>query len=183
MVERLVLFLGVFFPSFVVANELHHFTTVDDQSFIEFEAIQNNAPVKGQFKKIAVDVHFHPENLEESSVKAEVDINSIFTDHGEVESTLKTEEWLHNDEFPKAVFKSTKFEKIDDATYKALGGLTLKGHEEVIELIFSLDDFSKEKAQITGKVTLLRNLFGVGWKSTDSVKDDVHVTLKLTVKP
>jgi polyisoprenoid-binding protein YceI len=105
-------------------------------------------------------------------------MNSVNTTYSEVAATLKTPDWFDVKLFPQAIFKANKFTKTGDKTYKANGTLTIREKTEPVILTFTLDEYSKTNAHITGTTTLKRTLFGVGmgdWAKTDEIKDDIQV--------
>ena len=155
---------------------------VSKDSSLTFSAIQNDAPVTGTFKTFSGTIHFDPAELAASNVNIIVDMNSIETSYGEIATTLKTPDWFDVKLFPQAIFKANKFTKTGDKTYQANGSLTIRDKTEPVTLTFTLDEYSKTNARVTGTTTLKRTLFGVGqgdWSKTDEIKDDVHVKFTL----
>jgi len=155
---------------------------IPDQSFIKFTATQNNAPVSGTFKTFSADIHFDPTQLNASSVKVTINIDSLSTSYSDVATALKTAEWFDVKQFPRAVFQATQFTKIGDNIYRADGTLTIRDKTLPIALPFILERYSKTAAEATGKITIKRTQFNVGsgqWASTKEVKDDVQIELKI----
>ena len=50
---------------------------------------QNNSPVTGQFKNFTADIAFHPDALDQSKIRVDVDTNSVAASYNEVPATLK----------------------------------------------------------------------------------------------
>jgi len=151
---------------------------VSKDSNITFTAIQNNAPVSGQFKTFNGTIQFDPNDLKRSNVKIVVDLNSVTTAYKEVGDTLKTSSWFDVKLFPNATFSANQFEKIGTNTYQAKGTLNLRDKSLPVILTFILDEYDTTKAHVKGFTTLSRTAFGVGqgdWAKTSEIKDDVKV--------
>jgi polyisoprenoid-binding protein YceI len=151
---------------------------VPADSSISFIATQNDAPVKGQFKKFEGDIAFDPSQLNESHVNISVTLSSVTTSYDEVVKALQSPDWFNPKVFPKAEFKSTSFTKTGDKTYQANGILTIRDKTIPVVLIFTLKEYTDTKASVVGSTNLKRTDFGVGqgeWAKTDGVKDEVKV--------
>lgn len=154
---------------------------VKDKSTLNFIAIQNGAPVKGDFKSFTGNINFAPDQLADSKVVIEVDINSITLTDKDIESTLKSPEWFDIKLFPKAIFSADKFIKIGNA-YQAGGELTINGKKIATKLSFNLDEYSDKLARASGSLVIKRTVFTIGkgeWADTSSIKDDVKVEFKI----
>jgi polyisoprenoid-binding protein YceI len=116
--------------------------------------------------------------LEKSHAKIEVDLNSVISSYEEVSSTLKGDEWFSVKIFPKSIFESQKFTKIDERNYKCDGILTIRDKKQSVSLNFSLEEYTPKIAKVKGYTMIKRKDFGVGagqWSATDVVKDEVKV--------
>jgi polyisoprenoid-binding protein YceI len=155
---------------------------VPKDSKLTFTAIQNDAPVSGEFKTFSGDIHFDPAELATSKVNMIVDVGSVTTSYADIATTLKTPDWFDTKLFPQAVFKADKFIKTRDKTYQASGTLTVRDKTQPVTLTFVLEDYSKTNARVTGTTVLKRTLFGVGkgdWAKTNEIKDDVQIKFTL----
>lgn len=162
----------------VHASELHHYILNTDKSSVAFTAVQNNADVTGVFEDVSGTISFHPEHLGKSTANIKVAVGSIKAEYDEVSSTLPKSEWLDAQAQPFASFKSNNFTHVEGVMYEAVGTLTLKNISKPITLTFELDTFTENEAAITGKATLNRVDFGVGWQSTKEVKNNVALLIK-----
>lgn len=154
-------------------------------STIKFSAIQNGAPITGEFKTFTGTINFDPSQLSSSNVRIVVNTDSVSTSYGEIADTLKTADWFNVKVFPQAVFTANNFTKTGDKTYQANGTLTIRNKTLPVTLIFNLDEYAATKAHATGSTTIKRTLFGVGqgdWSSTDQIKDDVQINFALTTE-
>lgn len=154
---------------------------IPESSRVTFTATQNHAPVTGSFDSFTCDIHFDSEHLDQSTVKAEIDMASVKADYEEVSDTLKEKDWFDVANFPKAVFESVSLKHIEGNQYEADGMLMIHGKGAPVILPFTLD-ITEEKgvktADMKGKLSLKRTLFDVGqgeFKDTKTVEDDVLV--------
>ena len=176
----------LFFMSsfFVFANAAAPQWKIDrNKSEITFSATQNNSPISGQFTLFTGDIFFDPTELKTSHVKITVSTGSVSTSYKQVELTLKTADWFNVKLFKDAVFEANQFVKVKDNQFLAKGTLTLRDKTVPVTLNFSLEDYSKTKARVTGSTTIKRTDFGVGqgeWSKTDAVKDNVGIQFKIT---
>jgi len=153
---------------------------IPEKSSIVFTAIQNNAPVTGKFTNFNGRIDFDPKNLNKSQVKIEIDMNSVTASYDEMTNSLKTEDWFSVKIFPKAIFESRNFSKIDDKNYKSDGFLTIRDKKLPISLNFTLEEYLEKSSKIKGFINLKRKDFGVGagqWSRADAVKDEVKIEI------
>lgn len=155
---------------------------VPDKSSITFTAMQNDSPVKGEFKTFSGDINFDSNALPQSHVLITIDMNSVTTSYKEVENTLKTANWFDSKLFPTATFAADQFKKTGEKTYIAEGKLTLRNKTMPIVLNFTLEKFTNNEAIVSGSADLKRTAFEIGqgeWKSTKEIKDDVVINFKI----
>lgn len=180
-----LLFALLAFPAFAAPQ----YALVKEQSSLKFVAIQNNAPIEGQFKHFDAQIAFDAEKLTESSITVTVDTGSVAASYGEVADELKKPEWLDAVQFPNAVFKSTNitaqvtsFQGGKPTAFVAEGELTLRDKTLPITLTFQFEKLDDKEAIATGKATIQRTAFGVGqgeWKDTGAVKDNVAIDFRV----
>ncbi len=172
--------------AFVAKPALAADYTVDGKdSVIEFTAVQNGAPVKGNFADFSGDVKFSPQDLANSKAGITINLSGIETDYEEVAENLKGAEWFDVAKFATAKFVSSSFKKTGDKSFVADGFLTIRGISNPVALQFTLDEFSEKAAKATGSAVIRRSDFGVGqgeWKATDAVKDEVVINFTLNAK-
>lgn len=83
--------------------------------------------VHGRFENFTGNVEFNEQNLTLSSVEVQIDADSINTRDEKRDGHLKSPDFFNAAEFPYAVFKSTRVEKLDDSHGKIYGDLTIRG--------------------------------------------------------
>lgn len=158
---------------------------IPEKSSISFTATQNNAPVKGEFKKFNADIQFDPAHLETSKVSITIDTNSVNMSYQELAEALKMPDWFDVKIFPHAVFKSTSFVRKGENAYQANGELTIRDKTQPATVEFKVENSSPTQLYTKGETTLKRSLFGIGqgeWADTNEIKDDVKVNFILDLK-
>lgn len=153
-----------------------------EESRLEFEAVQNGAPVRGRLDAFEGAIHFDPESLEKSSIVITVFMDSVSTSYGPARDEIKKPAWLSVVKFPEARFESTDV-TAKDGGYMAQGTLTLRGVSQPATLTFKFASYAPRRAEAEGELTLERTAFGVGqgaWAQTDNVEDRVTVMFFVT---
>lgn len=172
------------FPAFADAPA---YKLINEKSSLKFVAINNNAPVEGEFKKFSADIKFDPNKLEESKIVVEVDTGSVFADYDEVVKNLLTKDWLDSADFPKAVFTSKTISRMPNSeNYYVDGTLELRGKTLPATMNFQLQLTDNNKNAIaTGYVTVKRSDYGIGqgeWAKDDVVKNEVRVEFRVVAE-
>jgi len=174
--------IAVCFISPVWAADLPVYALVKEKSSLKFVAIQNGAPLAGEFKDFTADIRFDPDMLAKSSITAEVNIGSVSVANGDVQKNITLPEWLSASAFPKAKFASkkiTRTPRTDD--YFVDGELTLKGKTVPATLQFNLQQIDNT-AIAKGYITLSRSDFSIGegqWAKDDVIGNVVRIELRI----
>lgn len=177
-----ILVAGLLFPLLALASPFH-WKIIPAESQLTFVATQNDAPVKGEFKQFSGDILVDPQDYKHSQITIIVDTSSVYASYADLITTLVTPEWFDVKKFPKAEFKASEFEKINDNTYQAKGTLTIRDKSAPVTLTFTTEQPSADKGVVIGTTTIKRSTFGVGlgdWASTDEIKDDVTINFKIS---
>lgn len=130
-----------------------------DESSLDIQIIQGGAPVSGKFATWTADITFDPEDLANARVRAEIDVASLSL--GSVTSQALSGDFLKANEYPKAVFTSRSFTKVDGNQFSMLGDLELSGVVAPATVDFTLS-IEADVAQMTGAAALNRMEFEVG---------------------
>jgi cytochrome b561 len=161
------------------------YAMVKEKSSLKFIAMQNGAPLVGEFKDFTATIHFNKDATSESSITAEVNVGSVAVANDDVQKNIALPEWLSTAAFPQAKFTSKKITRTpgtDD--YYVNGELTLKGKTLPVTLNFSLQE-TGNTAVAKGFVTLRRTDFSVGegqWSRDDVIADSVRVELRIVAE-
>ena len=166
--------------------EAPHYKLIKEKSSLKFYAIQNGAPLQGEFKEFTADIDFSADKPQDSKVSVTVDTKSVSASYGEVEQNLKLPDWLSVEKFPKATFKAEKFIRIPSTdSYNTEGKLTLRGKTIPVTLNFKMEYVDDKSAIAKGYATLKRNDFGVGqgqWGKEDVIKNEVRVEFRIAAE-
>ncbi|WP_350285771.1 YceI family protein [uncultured Croceitalea sp.] len=98
------------------------------------------------------------DNLQNSVFKGAVAVETLDTDNGLRNWSLKGRKYFNEDSYPKISFESTTITQKDD-TYKVQGTLTLKGTKKPLTITFT-----KNGNTLVGKASLYTSDFGINIK-------------------
>jgi polyisoprenoid-binding protein YceI len=152
-------------------------------------------PVNGSFGKWDIDLQYDAENPEKSTVTATIDIASVSTGNETRDNDLRSGNWFEIETHPTMTFKSTKVEKVGDNKLVAHGVLSIKGHEQKVDLAIThlgtkqipaemqpMLRGSQEVASFEASTSIDRLDFEVGvgnWAATVVVGDKIDITILL----
>ncbi len=134
--------------------------------------------VHGKLSDLKSTIQFDENNLAASSLKASVDPKSIKTGIGLRNRDLQKEKFLDSDNHPLISFQSNKIIK-SGTSYKAIGGLTIKGVTRTVEIPFTFTE-KANSGVFKGAFTIHREDFGVG-KKGGTVGNEIDITLEVPV--
>jgi polyisoprenoid-binding protein YceI len=128
------------------------------------------ANVRGEFRKFNAEASTSGLNLEGSSVKAEIDASSIFTNANDRDTHLKSADFFDVENHKELTFTGTSYTKTDDAKYTLKGNLTIKGvtKEVAFDVEFggiNKDPWGNEKAGFSINGTINRKDWGLNWNA------------------
>lgn len=95
--------------------------------------------INGFFHKMKGTIAFDEKNLSTSSVKLEVDVNSITTGNSLKSWHAKRKKWFDAKTYPSITFESRKFEKAPKG-FLVTGKLKMKGVEKDITVPFNFSN-------------------------------------------
>lgn len=180
-IQTLILVVSLLF-AFPAYADVPSYKIIKEKSSLKFYAINNNAPVEGEFKDFSADIKFSPDNVKESKIVVEVAMGSIFANYDELVKNLVSKNWLDIAAFPKAVFTSEKITRMPSSdNYYADGTLELHGKKLPVVLNFQAQ-FTGDKALVKGYATIRRSDYEIGqgeWKKDDVVKNEVRVEFRV----
>jgi polyisoprenoid-binding protein YceI len=154
-----------------------------EHSTLSFSAVQNGAPVKGEFSTFGGDIIFSPDDLAHSRVAITIDMHSVSTLYEDIANTLLGADWFSVVAFPQASFVADHFEKTE-AGYRADGKLTIRNQTHPCQVSFTFEEDSQKHAHVNGKAIVKRAQFGVGqgeWADIGVIKDEVLVEFTILV--
>lgn len=173
--------------------DLQKWGVIDQDSFIQFQVTQYGQPFEGRFQSFSADIGFDPDDLDQSYALVDIDIASIATGSADRDEQARSEEWFHVNEYPRARFQSTSFERRSgDAgviQYFVHGDLVLRGVRLPISFPFTLDISDNEGGQriaiMKAFLSLNRLDFGVGqgkWQKDDAIGNNVDIQIILKAR-
>lgn len=126
--------------------------------------------VRGEFRKFNAEASIAGHNLEGSSVKAEIDASSIFTNANDRDTHLKSADFFDVENHKELVFTGTSYTKTDEGKYILKGNLTIKGvtKEVAFDVEFggiNKDPWGNEKAGFSLNGTINRKDWGLNWNA------------------
>jgi polyisoprenoid-binding protein YceI len=147
------------------------------------------------FTKVEAVLQFDPENPEEMSVKATVDLTSLETHNPATDynfnEIVSGEDLLNAPAHPIATFVSTKVERTGETTANVMGDLTLNGATQPITLVATYNggwghmpmDPGGARAGFSLEGTIRRSAFGIDFGipepgSEMGVGDEVQVFIE-----
>lgn len=94
--------------------------------------------IKGAFSGVSGEIHYDPDSVEGSSVRAEIDMSTIDTHNANRDERLRGESHFNVAEFPTATFVSKRVEPRSDERFDVVGDLTLHGvtREVVFDTVY-----------------------------------------------
>ena len=146
--------------------------------------------VRGDFKSVKGTVVYDPANLADTSIEAEIDVNSLNTRDENRDAHVKSAEFFNAGKYPSITFKSSKVESAGDGELKISGGLTILGvTKEVVLKVEGPSDEAKDpwgnlRIGASASTRIKRSDFGLTWNAaleTGGVVlgDDVKIELDL----
>lgn len=127
--------------------------------------------VKGRFGALDGTIRFHEENPAHSSVEVTIEAASIDTRAEQRDGHLRSEDFLHVENFPTITFASTGLEggTIEPgADFKLVGDLTIKGETRKVTLDATFegegqDPWGGRRISFSANGKLDRRDFGLTW--------------------
>lgn len=164
------------FPTY--DNPDNQWQIVNDESKIEFFAIQKASKIHGSFAKFNGKIAFDKDLQKGNSIAMTVDTSSVDLKFNDGVETLKSASWLATKAFPKATFMASNFKRLGDKEFIAQGILKIKGKEIATDVNFKFSKYNKKQAIANGYFEIKRSDFGIG---SSSVKQALNIEEKIIV--
>lgn len=152
-------------------------------SSLSFTFTQLGAASTGQFKTFATELRYDEAHPEQGSLVVRVMIDSLDTQDGERDGTLKSPDLFDAKKYPAATFAANTLARSAAGGLEAVGKLTIRGTSKDLRLPFTLKP-TANGLELSGQTTIKRLDFGVGqgeWKSTESVGDEVKLEYRVAL--
>jgi len=143
--------------------------------------------VSGNFTKLSGKIVVDRDNLEKSSVTADIDIASVTTSNDARDKHLKSDAFFDAAKYPTARFISIAWKKTGENTFDITGDLTIRGVTKSVVLHTELLGFGPgmEGAQLSGwqaTTTLNKADFGVTGPAVLGTALGNEVTITINVE-
>jgi polyisoprenoid-binding protein YceI len=145
--------------------------------------------VRGEFSKVSGTVQFDPVHPENSSITAEIDVNSINTREPDRDKHLRSADFFDAATYPTIKFQSKRIAPEGAGQYRVTGDLTIHGvtREVVLNVVGPTEEakdpwgYMRRGVEATGKIK--RKDFGLNWNQVLEsggflVGDDVEISLE-----
>ena len=136
----------------------------------------------GFFERFDGDVQMDPENLNNSTLRLEIETASINTRVEARDNDLRSERFFDAANHPKITFVATKIAKVDDKNLRVTGDLTIRGVTKTIEAPIFVVFLRDGRGRFKGEFTINRQDFGVSYNSRmNPIEDLVKVQFDLNL--
>ena len=125
-------------------------------------------------------VEIDPTQLEDATIRIEIDAASINTRNERRDNHLRSGDFFDVQNNPKITFVSTKVTKVDDKNLKVTGDLTIRGKTKSIEIPVRIVFLRETDGRFKSEFQINRQDFGVSYNSRLNPIEDL-VTVQLDV--
>lgn len=148
----------------LLAAALYHAEPVNGT--VDFTVMKSGViKEEGTFRDFRGAIHFDPDDPSKSRVEFEVATKSVDTKNDARDETLRSDNFLHVDKYPKMTFRSTRVVPRGKNAADVTGNLTIRGVTKQITVPVRLIGTSKRRNQefagFETTFTIDRNAFGV----------------------
>jgi polyisoprenoid-binding protein YceI len=147
--------------------------------------------VLGYFKDFDIAFNSSKDDFSDGQVEAVIKVASINTDNERRDNDLKSDNFFSAEKYPEIKFKSTKFEKTGDNTYKIHGDLTIRDATKpvVFDAVHNGTLKTSRGLMSAWKATLSINRFDYGIQSNSMLEtgglvvgENVNITVTLELR-
>ncbi len=136
---------------------------------------------EGGFKKFKIDAKADFEDSANSSLRIEIDTESLFADDPKLEGHLKNPDFFDVKNYPKAVFESTKIEMGEEGGV-VVGKLKMLNKTEEVKLPIKIEH-TDALTKLTGKLKIDRTKWGMNYGvEGNKINKEVEVAFALEFK-
>ncbi|HZV25733.1 MAG TPA: YceI family protein [Acidothermaceae bacterium] len=149
--------------------------------------------VKGAFARVSGQVHYEPDAVVNSWVRAEIDVASVDTHNPGRDDMLRGSEQFDVATYPTATFVSTQVEPAGANRFLVAGDLTFRGVSHPATFDTSFEGTAEqtngiERAAFIARATIKRTDFGLPLgriipAGVPSVLDEIELAMYLTCQP
>lgn len=186
------LFIAAIFSTTMAYADIEHWTfstEADAHNMLMFSiSHQGFSNSIGFFTEFAGDIYLDEDNLENSSVSAEIDISSIDIAQLEVWNNNTLNTFFDIAEFPSMTFHSTSVEDLGDGNLQIVGDLSLMGITREVSLDARLNRIGQymdagRKAGFSAYTKINRTNWGIDELLDLRIGDEVAITIEIESFP
>lgn len=123
------------------------------------------ATVKGAFARVSGEIHYDPDDVRSSSVRAEIDMASVDSHSEGRDETLRSDRYFDVEQYPVSTFVSRRVEPRDDQSFEVIGDLTMRGVTREVTFQTTREGVQlmpndAYRAAFIGRATIRRTDFG-----------------------
>lgn len=124
--------------------------------------------VRGEFADFGGTIDFDEDNPKATTVHVEIDAASIDTGVEDRDNHLRSEDFLHVEEYPTITFESKRVEVTGDRSARLVGDLTIRGRSREVALDVELQGIAKSpwgnySAGFSASGSFNRKQWGLEW--------------------
>ena len=166
---------------------VEHYVIDPSHSSITFKVRHFFSQIPGNLTQFSGNIYFDPERPEKSSVETVIQAASVDTRHEKRDTHLRNEDFLHSDEYPQIIFRSTAWKAISDKHFSITGDLTILDTTLPVTLdahLLGRGQGFDEATYLSGwsaTATLSRSAFGITY-AKPAVGDEVAVEIAVEAK-
>ena len=147
-------------------------------SQINFVAEAMLITAHGFFERWDGDIQIDPGNLEDSTLRIEIETASINTRVERRDNHLRSADFFDAQNHPKITFVSTKVKKVDDKNLLVTGEMTIRGKTKSLDVPVRIVFLREGDARFKSEFQINRQDFGVSYNSRMNAIEDL-VTIQL----
>jgi polyisoprenoid-binding protein YceI len=170
--------LLLLFSAFIAFAAAVNWYLNPEQSAVSFKIKNFGSNVDGSFKGMKANLKFDEKNLQNSSIEASIDVNTINTGNKKRDKDLKSPKYFDVAKYPEISFKGKNIARTDKG-YSVTGDLKIKDITRKVEIPFTFDNQGNHGV-FKGALTVNRLDYHVGGKSR-ILGDIVNVEIKADV--
>ncbi|MEZ5344374.1 MAG: YceI family protein [Pyrinomonadaceae bacterium] len=154
-----------------------------ENSKVEFTGSKVTGKHDGGFKTFSGEINLVDGKVENSGVKVEIDMKSVFSDADGLTEHLKTGDFFEVEKHPKSTFESTKIAP-DTAggenAYTVTGNLEMRGVKKSVTFPAKIT-VNDDSVNVDAEFSINRKDFGIVYagKADDLIRDGVVIRLNL----
>jgi polyisoprenoid-binding protein YceI len=161
------------------AAEVYNVST--EKSKIDFVGKKADGQHKGGFKKVSGAAHVDSDNPTASTIKLEIDAQSIWSDDDKLTDHLKNPDFFNVRKHPKITFESTKIERVSDEEAVIVGKLTMLEKTVETRVPVKVESADEESIVLLAKFKIDRTLWGMTY-GEGKINKEVELDARLVFK-